>query len=64
MPPAVAKRTDVVVSPLIAPMKDQVDALRACGYPAAALHSGMDWAEIRDAEREIAAGHHHLIFVA
>jgi len=64
VPPAVAKRTDVVVSPLIALMKDQVDALRACGYPAAALHSGMDWAEIRDAEREIAAGHHHLIFVA
>ncbi len=56
VPPAVAKRTDVVVSPLIALMKDQVDALRACGYPAAALHSGMDWAEIRDAEREIAAG--------
>ena len=42
VPPAVACRTDVVVSPLIALMKDQVDALRACGYPAAALHSGMD----------------------
>ncbi len=64
VPPAVAKRTDIVVSPLIALMKDQVDALRACGYPAAALHSGMELAELRNVEREIAAGHHHLIFVA
>ena len=28
-------------------MKDQVDGLRACGYPAAALHSGMSQAEQR-----------------
>ena len=64
VPPAVARRTDIVVSPLIALMKDQVDALRACGYPAAALHSGMDLAELRNVEREIIAGHHHLVFVA
>jgi ATP-dependent DNA helicase RecQ len=59
VPPAVARRTDIVVSPLIALMKDQVDALRACGYPAAALHSGMDFAEIRSVEGQIAAGRHH-----
>ncbi|HUY27401.1 MAG TPA: DNA helicase RecQ [Candidatus Binataceae bacterium] len=64
VPPAVAGRTDIVVSPLIALMKDQVDALRACGYPALALHSGMDQAEIRRAEGEIAARRPHLIFVA
>jgi ATP-dependent DNA helicase RecQ len=64
VPPAVAGRTDIVVSPLIALMKDQVDALRACGYPAAALHSGMDLAELRKVENEVTAGHHHLIFVA
>ncbi len=63
-PPAVAGRTDIVVSPLIALMKDQVDALRACGYPAVSLHSGMDFEEMRKAEREMAAGNHHLIFVA
>ncbi|MGH7812808.1 MAG: DNA helicase RecQ [Candidatus Binataceae bacterium] len=64
VPPAVTGRTDIVVSPLIALMKDQVDALRACGYPAAALHSGMDPAEIQRVEREIAAGRYHLIFAA
>jgi ATP-dependent DNA helicase RecQ len=64
VPPAVAGRTDIVVSPLIALMKDQVDALRASGYPAAALHSGMDLVELRNVEREIIGGHHHLIFVA
>jgi len=64
VPPAVAGRTDIVISPLIALMKDQVDALRACGYPAAALHSGMELAELRSVEREIIASHHHLIFVA
>src|SRR5205807_2723294 len=64
VPPAVANRTDIVVSPLIALMKDQVDALRACGYPAAALHSGMELAEIRAVEHEITASRHHLIFVA
>src|SRR5690242_21315632 len=61
VPPAVAGRTDIVVSPLIALMKDQVDALRACGYPAIALHSAMEFQEIHKAEREIAAGNHHLI---
>src|SRR5258708_23821274 len=60
VPPAVAGRTDVVVSPLIALMKDQVDALRASGYPAAALHSGIEQAEIRRVERELADGRHHL----
>ena len=64
VPPAVAGRTNVVVSPLIALMKDQVDALRLSGYPAAAIHSGMDQMEVRDVEREIAGGRHHLIFVA
>ncbi|MGH7787443.1 MAG: DNA helicase RecQ [Candidatus Binatia bacterium] len=64
VPPAVAGRTDVVVSPLIALMKDQVDGLRANGYPAAALHSGMELDELRQVERGMAAGDYRLIFVA
>jgi ATP-dependent DNA helicase RecQ len=64
VPPAVAGRTDVVVSPLIALMKDQIDGLRECGYPARALHGGMSPEEMREAEREIASGRCHLVFVA
>lgn len=36
----------LVVSPLVALMKDQVDALKAAGIPAAYLHSRMPYFEI------------------
>jgi ATP-dependent DNA helicase RecQ len=64
VPPAVAERTDVVVSPLIALMKDQVDGLRENGYPAAALHSGMALDEVREVEQGLAADRYRLLFVA
>lgn len=52
LPAVVAGRTDVVISPLISLMKDQVDGVRACGYPAAALHTGVRPAEQRQIERD------------
>ena len=64
VPPAIANRTDIVVSPLISLMKDQVDGLAACGYPAVALHSGMSPTEIRTAERLIATRKCRLVFAA
>ncbi|HSQ00195.1 MAG TPA: RecQ family ATP-dependent DNA helicase [Candidatus Dormibacteraeota bacterium] len=64
VPPAVAGRTDVVVSPLIALMKDQVDGLRENGYPAAALHSGMALDEVREVEEGLAGDRYRLLFVA
>src|SRR5262245_5192525 len=60
VPPLLAGRTDVVVSPLISLMKDQVDGLRACGYPAAALHSGIDPGHQRQIQAELAAGEYRL----
>jgi ATP-dependent DNA helicase RecQ len=64
VPPLVANRVDIVVSPLISLMKDQVDALKACGYPATALHGGMDDDQRRRELAEINAGKKKLIFVA
>jgi ATP-dependent DNA helicase RecQ len=64
VPAELAQRTDIVVSPLISLMKDQVDGLRECGYPAAALYSGMAPEAVRKTEAEIVAGRYRLVFVA
>ncbi len=64
VPAELVRRTDIVVSPLISLMKDQVDGLRECGYPAAALYSGMQATALRDTEKQIAAGKYRLVFVA
>ncbi len=64
VPAAVADRTDVVISPLIALMKDQVDGLRAAGYPAAALHGGMSPDERRQVENGLRRGEYRLVFAA
>ncbi len=64
VPPELAQRTDIVISPLISLMKDQVDGLRECGYPAAALYSGMSWDTVRTIEEQIAGGSYRLVFVA
>src|SRR5262249_35602219 len=49
---------------LISLMKDQVDGLRECGYPAAALYSGIDGPERRKIEISLARGEYRLLFVA
>jgi ATP-dependent DNA helicase RecQ len=64
VPPLVANRTDIVVSPLISLMKDQVDALTGNGYPAAALHSGLSIEERRQVMSRMATGEYRLLFVA
>ncbi len=54
----------VVVSPLIALMKDQVDALTANGIPAATLNSTLTYAERTAAERAIFGGKLRLLYVS
>ncbi len=54
----------IVVSPLIALMKDQVDGLKLAGYPAAALHSGVSYEDSADVRREVESGTTKLLLVA
>ncbi len=64
VPPLLTERTDVVVSPLISLMKDQVDGLRAMGYPAAGLHSGLSQEESAETARAIRQRACRLIFAS
>ena len=64
LPPLVSESTDVVISPLVALMKDQVDALEAIGYPAAAIHSGLSQEERQQIRDRLAAGELRLLFTA
>jgi ATP-dependent DNA helicase RecQ len=54
----------VVVSPLLALMKDQVDGLRTNGVPAAAVNSMVGPEEKRDVLREIQAGRLRLLYMS
>jgi ATP-dependent DNA helicase RecQ len=64
LPALVLGGLTVVVSPLIALMKDQVDGLRARGIPAAALHSGLSPEERNTVEGELARGSLSLLYIA
>jgi ATP-dependent DNA helicase RecQ len=54
----------VVVSPLIALMQDQVDALLLAGVRAAFLNSSLDFNSVVDTERRLMRGELDLIYVA
>jgi ATP-dependent DNA helicase RecQ len=54
----------VVVSPLIALMRDQVAALRQAGVRAAFLNSTLSWDEAREVEARLRAGDLDLLYVA
>jgi len=63
--PALARPgTGIVVSPLIALMHDQVQALRQLGVKAAMLNSSLAPGEARQVERALAMGELDLLYVA
>jgi ATP-dependent DNA helicase RecQ len=64
IPSLVREGTGVVVSPLIALMQDQVDALTELGVRAAFLNSTQDWQQVKDVERAFLAGDLDLLYVA
>ena len=64
LPALMLEGPTLVVSPLIALMKDQVDELSRKGIAAAALHSLASPAERREAEAALRAGRLRLLYVA
>ncbi|CAM9160756.1 unnamed protein product [Laminaria digitata] len=54
----------LVVSPLIALMKDQTDALKAAGVPCAKLDSTLEAHEVREIYQQIRAGSVSLLYVS
>ena len=64
IPGIVREGTGVVVSPLIALMRDQVEALRQLGVRAACLNSSISYREVLDAEAAVRAGRLDLLYVA
>ena len=64
IPALVRAGTGIVVSPLVALMKDQVDALQEAGVSAAFLNSTLDRREQDEVERRFAAGNLDLLYVA
>ena len=64
IPALLSEGTAIVISPLIALMKDQVDTLRECGVAAACITSLQDYAERRETEQAISAGRVRVLYVS
>ncbi|MFJ9708640.1 DNA helicase RecQ [Streptomyces sp. NPDC101234] len=64
IPALVRPGTGVVISPLIALMQDQVDALRALGVNAGFVNSTQDFDERRVVEAQFLAGELDLLYLA
>ncbi|MBY6242971.1 DNA helicase RecQ [Methylosinus sp. Sm6] len=64
LPALVDGKLTIVVSPLIALMRDQVQQMRAFGVPAATLNSTNDAQENDDARRALRNGELRLLFVS
>jgi ATP-dependent DNA helicase RecQ len=64
VPSLVREGTGVVVSPLIALMQDQVDALTELGVRAAFLNSTQEWRVAREVEQAFVDGELDLLYVA
>ncbi|MBA3247416.1 MAG: RecQ family ATP-dependent DNA helicase [Pyrinomonadaceae bacterium] len=64
LPALMREGATVVVSPLIALMKDQVDALQARGLPATFVNSSIDFEEQKARINGVRQGSYKLIYVA
>ncbi|HZR06980.1 MAG TPA: ATP-dependent DNA helicase RecQ [Myxococcales bacterium] len=64
LPALLLEGTTVVVSPLVALMKDQVDALRARGIAATFVNSSLPESERQERQAALRRGEYRLVYVA
>ena len=64
IPALLRQGVGIIVSPLIALMQDQVDALRQLGVPAAFLNSSLEAEDAREVSRQLMRGELKLLYVA
>jgi ATP-dependent DNA helicase RecQ len=64
LPSLIRPGLTIVVSPLIALMKDQVDGLGRRGIPAALINSTLSQSEQQQRLQDVAAGKYQLVYVA
>src|SRR4051794_11686132 len=64
LPALLLEGTTVVVSPLVALMKDQVDALRARGIAATFVNSSLGESERQERQAALRRGEYRLVYVA
>jgi ATP-dependent DNA helicase RecQ len=64
LPAILSEKITIVISPLIALMKDQVDSLAARGIPATFINSSLDAGEIEERLQDLRAGKTKILYVA
>ena len=64
IPALLLSGTTIVISPLISLMKDQVDALKKLGIPAAFINSSLDYVEVEERFFNVRRGQYKLLYVA
>jgi ATP-dependent DNA helicase RecQ len=64
LPALMLEGTTIVVSPLIALMKDQVDALQRRGIAATLINSSLDFSEQKERIAALARGDYKLVYIA
>lgn len=64
LPAILREGVGIVVSPLIALMQDQVDALKQLGVRAAFLNSSQDADEAREVTTQLMRGHLQIVYIA
>jgi ATP-dependent DNA helicase RecQ len=64
IPAFISRALTIVISPLIALMKDQARALELAGIPSAVLNSSLSWEDNRDTLTAISTGEIKLLYIA